>query len=284
MQMFVLIRVSVQVSMWMWCVVVCCHLQAGFSDVRVRSPKPFGLKPFSAQNPSSLFISFTSAVRRIFMVRKGWSTVEVPNGWLQIIRGPKPVSVLGIVDLSPAAWLLALNLATQLGHGWPFPKASSETDTGVESHCRSRQDCLPTGVHRSSGSRGPEEALSKAELQAKAPPLETQIAHAVQFIESAKKRVAEADEKIRKAAEAVRQAEAEKVADIQAIAEAEAQVERLRVQSVQPVAQPTVVHAEPWATVDHAQSCAWRVECLDGRPARRFACGNECPEHQSAYF
>ena len=42
--------------------------------------------------------------------------------------------------------------------------------------------------------------------------------------------MAGADEKIRKAAEALRQAEAEKVADIQAIAEAEAQVERLRVQ------------------------------------------------------
>ena len=26
------------------------------------------------------------------MVRKGWRTVEVPNGWLQIIRGPKPPS------------------------------------------------------------------------------------------------------------------------------------------------------------------------------------------------
>ena len=48
--------------------------------------------------------------------------------------------------------------------------------------------------------------------------------------------MAGADEKIRKAAEALRQAEAEKVADIQGIAEAEAQVERLRVQPVQPVA------------------------------------------------
>ena len=100
------------------------------------------------------------------------------------------------------------------------------------------------------GDEDPEEvellkkALMKAELQAKTPPLETQIAHAVQFIERAKKRVAGADEKIRKAAEALRQAEAEKVADIQAIAEAEAQVERLRVQSVQPVAPPTVVRGQ----------------------------------------
>ena len=43
-------------------------------------------------------------------------------------------------------------------------------------------------------------ALAKAEQQAKTPSLETQITHADQFIERAKKRVAGADEKIRKAA------------------------------------------------------------------------------------
>ena len=132
------------------------------------------------------------------MVRKGWSTVEVPNRWLQIIRGPKPpsasIAVLGDEDLEEVELL--------------------------------------------------KKALEKAEKQAKTPPLETQIAHAVQFIERAKKRVAGSDEKIRKAVEALRQAEAEKVADIQAIADAEGQVERLRVQSAQPVAQPTVVRGQ----------------------------------------
>ena len=27
------------------------------------------------------------------MVREGWTQVEVPNGWVQIIRGPRPKSV-----------------------------------------------------------------------------------------------------------------------------------------------------------------------------------------------
>ena len=27
------------------------------------------------------------------MPRKGWSTAQVPDGWLQVIRGPRPQSV-----------------------------------------------------------------------------------------------------------------------------------------------------------------------------------------------
>ena len=27
------------------------------------------------------------------MVRRGWSHVEIPNGWVQLIRGPRPKSV-----------------------------------------------------------------------------------------------------------------------------------------------------------------------------------------------
>ena len=82
-------------------------------------------------------------------------------------------------------------------------------------------------------------ALEKAQMQARTPPPETQIAQAIQFIERAKKRMAGVDEKIRQAAEALRQAEFEKAADIQAVAEAEAHVERLRAQSAQPPTTPS---------------------------------------------
>ena len=74
------------------------------------------------------------------------------------------------------------------------------------------------------------EVLKKvlAKNQAKIPLPAIQIAQAEQFIERVKKRLAGADEKIRRAAEALQQAELEKVADIQAIADAEAQVQCLR--------------------------------------------------------
>ena len=46
----------------------------------------------------------------------------------------------------------------------------------------------------------PKRALEKAQIQARTPPPERQIAQAIQFIERAKKRLAGADEKIRLAA------------------------------------------------------------------------------------
>ena len=76
---------------------------------------------------------------------------------------------------------------------------------------------------RWSGSRGilgdddPEEVdllkKEKAQMQARTSP-ETQIPQATQFLERAKKRMVGADETIRQAAEALRQAESEKAADI----------------------------------------------------------------------
>ena len=36
--------------------------------------------------------SLFPSVRRCFMPRRGWSTLEVPDGWLQLIIGPRPKS------------------------------------------------------------------------------------------------------------------------------------------------------------------------------------------------
>ena len=35
---------------------------------------------------------FCPLIRRCVMPRRGWSTMEVPDGWLQLIRGPRPKS------------------------------------------------------------------------------------------------------------------------------------------------------------------------------------------------
>ena len=164
------------------------------------------------------------------MVRKGWRTVEVPNGWLQIIRGPKPPSARWSrtkpsdkPHRAPGVSPDSKQTFTPQVRGPQIPRRTPESNRSAAAAKIARIQASIAAL----GDEDPEEvellkkALMKAELQAKIPPLETQIAHAVQFIERAKKRVAGADEKIRKAAEALRQAEAEKVADIQAIAEAE---------------------------------------------------------------
>ena len=39
--------------------------------------------------------SFCIRNKSNFMVRKGWSSMDVPSGWVQIIRGPRPLSQRG---------------------------------------------------------------------------------------------------------------------------------------------------------------------------------------------
>ena len=55
------------------------------------SQKPFWLKLSRAVRNLVWFL-FESQMRRIFMVRKGWTAMDVPSGWVQILRGPRPPS------------------------------------------------------------------------------------------------------------------------------------------------------------------------------------------------
>ena len=42
---------------------------------------------------SFFFLGVIPQVRRCLMPRRGWSVMEVPNGWVQVLRGPRPNSV-----------------------------------------------------------------------------------------------------------------------------------------------------------------------------------------------
>ena len=53
-----------------------------------RDAPPFWLKPFWLKP-----VSFVFFVRRSVMPRKGWSSLESPTGWYQVIRGPRPKAV-----------------------------------------------------------------------------------------------------------------------------------------------------------------------------------------------
>ena len=72
------------------------------------------------------------------------------------------------------------------------------------------------------------ESLKKAENAGKIPPPQVQIDHALEFIKRARKRLESADDKIAKAAQALRFAQEEKELDLKGIAESEALVKRLR--------------------------------------------------------
>ena len=124
-------------------------------------------------------------------------------------------------------------------------------------------------------------ALEKAQVQARTAAAEIQIAQAHQFIERARKRLAGADEKGRQAAEALRQAECGKAADIQAVAEAEALVERLRAQSAQPPTASTSATSvqgangmEAEVEKSRAQAALLQAHVQDPPAAKRRAVGS----------
>ena len=66
---------------------------SGVSDGKPFWLKPFLFKPVSVlRDRSCWFWYILSVLRRVHLVRKGWTQVEVPGGWLQLIRGPRPKS------------------------------------------------------------------------------------------------------------------------------------------------------------------------------------------------
>ena len=186
-------------------------------------------------------------------------------GGLQVIRGPKPSAV---------RWLPAKKVqlarspsAAQVGRpsrgqqekpkgqptAPPFFRRTPETNRAAAEAKIARIQASIAAFD----DEDPEEvqilrkALEKAQHQAKILPVETQITHAVQFIERAKKRMVAADEKIRKATEALRISESEKAADILAVSEAEAEVERFRALSAKPATTqvPTIQRPDPQSEI-----------------------------------
>ena len=129
------------------------------------------------------------------MGRGGWSKIEVPDGWLQVIRGPKPPSV-----------------------HWPSKKPTEQPMRGPGPSARrdplppmkEPQNWRPAEVPAKASSKVGriqatianlaindieekatlEAALVRAQRQASVPPVDKRIADSMAFIERAKKRVA----------------------------------------------------------------------------------------------
>ena len=90
------------------------------------------------------------------MGRKGWTKVEVPDGWVEILRGPRPPSAegdsCGEQHRSPSRRSSSrskqdCNIAAQ----WT---AIASPDTRGESGCRTREDWPHQGINRLPWRRG----------------------------------------------------------------------------------------------------------------------------------
>ena len=161
------------------------------------------------REPSVLSCVFVA--RRRSMPRKGWTQIEVPHGWTQLIRGVRPRS-----EKWPRA---ERNLSAAPGAG-----SRSQVQRG-----RWRQPIQTANPEESAlaafgDSKGPEvtmlqESLRSARRAVQVPPLGVQLAQCEQFVTRAQKRLAALDE--------------ERVKLVSELEEGQARLQRLRVETAQ---------------------------------------------------
>ena len=115
------------------------------------------------------------------MHRKGWSTVQVPDGWLQVIRGPQPAAQ-------------------------KWPRARQPASRG-RARATKFEAAMQAVGESDPAYPGLLEALKKTRVQAQVKPVQDRIAGTKSFLERARKRVVTSRQEVEKAKEALATAE-----------------------------------------------------------------------------
>ena len=141
------------------------------------------------------------------MPRKGWSTVQVPDGWLQLIRGPTNQKKSHGQGPSP----VKSRRTSQVAQPPPAEGQRGPTPEEVISNAHARVTKLEAPM-AAVGETDPtfgalQEALKKAQSQVQARPVADPIASTKVFIERAKKRVTVCREEVSRAQELFAQAQ-----------------------------------------------------------------------------
>ena len=197
------------------------------------------------------------------MVRRGWSQVDIPSGWVQILRGPRPRSEKG-----PPATARPTVANTVTGRGrQPGPKRSatgerpSDPDSAM-SAARQKVTSLEAALNVMVGHPCPEvdvlkAALQKAKEAARERPLTEQLAFTESFIERSRKRIEVPETK--------------KAEEVALLEQAMQRQNRLRQEMLAQVSEPPVVGSGP-------ESCS-EVVALRARVAELEACARRPPRN-----
>ena len=198
------------------------------------------------------------------MVRR-WSTVEVPSGWLQVIRGPRPPAA----RWPPATKVQPGRSAFSAMNPEPRPSVPTSDRPRKPNEVRAAASTRVARLQAALLNLGPDDseekkvidaALRKAQSQATVPPLEEQIANTTKFLERAKKRLVAADVELQAAVKKKAQCEEE-------VAEAEADLARMR----EEVQLPTDPSEDPGAEVQRLRARLAQLEATSCRPVRGSA-------------
>ena len=136
------------------------------------------------------------------MVRKGWSTLDVPSGWVQIVRGPRPKSEkwpLAKPAGSGSSPKGAVGRWRSQGGRQGVPATRAPDPEMVQDAANQRVVKLEAALRAMGDYDGPEVASLKSSLQkareaARSKPLQEQIAETEAFISRAQKRLSPMEE------------------------------------------------------------------------------------------
>ena len=208
--------------------------------------KPFWLKPFLFKTALlqrvRLFdlVIFSCILVSRAMPRNGWTTMQVPDGWLQVIRGPRPPSV---------KWPKARQQTPQRGRKVQpeqrpeqVRRAPFDPDT-IMANARVRVTKLEAAM-QSVGESDPTypsllEALKTARSQAQVKPVQDRIAGTEAFLERARKRASVALQELDSAREKLATAEGKLALEEESVHQVEARLLELRQEANGMAASPT---------------------------------------------
>ena len=168
--------------------------------------------------------SFASQVSRGVMPRRGWSTMDVPTGWVQVLRGPRPPS---------QKWLSVPRPVPQRQN--QVPRSGGHVQSNRVQPTRVNPDAsrelarakiakLEKALEVMGECKGPAIEALKAELErtrdsAKRPPINVEVDECRKSIQRSEKRIRELD--------------AERAAEAFALKEAKDRLQRLEVEQAQ---------------------------------------------------
>ena len=132
------------------------------------------------------------------MVRRGWSQLDVPTGWVQIVRGPRPKSVAWPrANIQPKATggIREATRRSEAHRGGTTDEASLSPEAVVEVSL-SKVAKLETALEVLGDTEGPVYEAMQAELKraksaAQLQPASVRLEHCRSFIERAKKRISD---------------------------------------------------------------------------------------------
>ena len=194
------------------------------------------------------------------MPRRGWRTVEVPQGWFQVLRGPVPRCTVRTASRQqdPRGRSFRNQGQRKEPPAARIPRNPDEVVADARSRVGKLESAISVLDENDPTVLALKEALRQARSQTQVRPVDERIESTKLFIERAKKRVLSCQEEVAKAQAVLREAEAKVLTEEDSLREGESrltalQLEAQRVQERIPL---------PTAPADFAQELAELRVCV----------------------